>query len=255
MSPLDPDAPPVPGVDVFRPALATTWQWQLQGAINTTYDADLYDIDLFDVDASVIADLQAAGRRVICYFSAGSAEDFRPDFGQFESRDLGDTLDGFDDERHVDVRSANVHAIMLARLDLAVDKGCDGVEPDNVQSFADDNGLGFSATDQLAYNRFIANESHGRGLSVALKNGNLQADDLVDYFDFELNEQCHEFSECDVFDAFLTAGKPILNAEYRASLPDAQAGETQLCATAASEDIRTLILPIDLDDAFRISCD
>ena len=31
-----------------------------------------YDIDLFDVDAGVITDLQARGRIVICYFSAGT---------------------------------------------------------------------------------------------------------------------------------------------------------------------------------------
>ena len=26
----------------------STWHWQLQGAIDTTVDADAYDIDLFD---------------------------------------------------------------------------------------------------------------------------------------------------------------------------------------------------------------
>jgi len=254
VSPLDPAVLPMPGGNLYRPTVATTWQWQIQGTVNTSYDVELYDIDLFDVDASLISQLQGAGRRVICYFSAGSAEDFRSDFDQFEPRDLGKALDGFANELYVDVRSANVHNIMLARLDLAVDKGCDGVEPDNVQSFELDTGLSFDATDQLAFNRFIANESHARGLSVGLKNGNTQASQLVDYYDFELNEQCHEFGECDVFNVFLAAGKPVLNAEYRATLAEAQA-ETALCAQAVGENIRTLILPLDLDDSFRVSCE
>ena len=32
----------------YRPAVASTWQWQLVGAVNTDYAVDLYDIDLFD---------------------------------------------------------------------------------------------------------------------------------------------------------------------------------------------------------------
>lgn len=33
-----------------------------------------------------------------------------------------------------------VRAVMAARLDLAVQKGCDGVEPDNVQASANPCG-------------------------------------------------------------------------------------------------------------------
>ena len=60
---------------------------------------------------------------------------------------------------------------MLARLDLAQQRGCDGVEPDNVQSYDDDTGFELTAADQLAFNRRVADEAHARGLAVGLKNG------------------------------------------------------------------------------------
>src|SRR5262245_15557289 len=56
---------------VWAPHPGTSWQWQLQGTIDTSYNVEMYDIDLFDVPQSTIDGLHAAGRRVICYFSAG----------------------------------------------------------------------------------------------------------------------------------------------------------------------------------------
>ena len=111
---------------------ASTWQWQLQGELDTSADVDVYDIDVFDSEPSTIAGLQADGRTVICYFSAGSYESWRPDADEFDPTALGDTLDGFEDERWLDVREVSVRAVAEGRLDLAVDKGCDGIEPDNV---------------------------------------------------------------------------------------------------------------------------
>lgn len=62
------------------PSADDTWQWQLTGPLNTSYDVSVYDIDLFDTEASQIAALQAQGRSVVCYFSAGSSENWRADF-------------------------------------------------------------------------------------------------------------------------------------------------------------------------------
>jgi hypothetical protein len=42
--------------------------------ITCSIPADVFDIDLFDVPAPVLAALKARGRRIVCYFSAGSYE-------------------------------------------------------------------------------------------------------------------------------------------------------------------------------------
>ena len=248
------DPGPAPLVDGvwYRPNAASTWQWQLVDTINTAYTVDVYDIDLYNVSASEISALQGQGRAVICYFSAGSFEPFRPDAADFSAATIGKVLDGFEDENWLDIRQESVLAIMRKRLDLAVDKGCDGVEPDNVDGYQNDTGFPLTDTDQLIFNKKLANEAHMRGLSVGLKNDLDQISRLVLYFDFSVNEQCHEFTECEALLPFVQADKPVWNAEYKQDFVDAP---NLICPTSRSLNLRTLILPWDLDDSFRITCD
>lgn len=103
---------------------------------------------------------------------------------------------------------------MRARLNLAASKGCDGVEPDNVDGYQNNNGLGLTASDQLQYNRWLAAEAHKRNLSVGLKNDLDQVRQLVHNFDWALNEQCFEYAECDRLLPFVNAGKAVFGVEY-----------------------------------------
>ncbi|SDR72938.1 hypothetical protein SAMN05216271_0194 [Halopseudomonas sabulinigri] len=243
----------------YRPAVGVSWQWQLlvddEHPLNTAYEAELYNLDLFSTPATTISLLQAAGRRVVCYFSAGTYESYVADRNQFAARDVGQVLADWPDERWLDIRSPAVQRIMTERLDLAASKGCDAVEPDNVQGYLEDTGFALSAEHQLAYNRFIATEAHRRGLAVGLKNSLEQVAELVDYFDFSINEQCFQYKECQPLLAFIEAGKPVLNVEY----PDQHLAldahwVATLCAAANARQFSTLILPVELDDRFRIAC-
>jgi hypothetical protein len=249
--------PPTSAPNRWTPALADSWQWQLRGTLNTGYDVKVYDVDLFDTSSATIRALQQQGRAVVCYFSAGSSENWRPDFAEFLPADLGNALRGWAGERWLDTRSANVRRIMQARLDLAASKGCDGVEPDNMDAYAPDNqaGLPLDAATQLDYNRFIAREARARGLRVGLKNDTEQVAELARDFDFAVNEQCHALSECGVYAAFIQAGKPVFNAEYEADFVSNRNGaRDQLCAQARAAGLRTLVLPLELDDSLRIAC-
>jgi hypothetical protein len=245
---------PVTGGSWYKPAPLVTWQWQLLNTVNTGYAVEIYDVDLFDTSLATIQQLQAAGKRVICYFSAGSYENWRPDEADFTAASLGNNLDGWPGERWLDIRSDNVKTVMQARLDLAVQKGCDGVEPDNMDGYTNNPGFPLSANDQLAYNRFIANEAHDRNLSVGLKNDLDQIDALVDYYDFAVNEQCFEYSECDLLQPFIDAGKAVLNAEYLVIYVNNVSARNNLCVDASNRQFSTLVLPLDLDDSFRYSC-
>ncbi|MCH7683637.1 MAG: endo alpha-1,4 polygalactosaminidase, partial [Gemmatimonadetes bacterium] len=93
------------------------------------------------------------------------------------------------------------------------------------------------------------------GLAVALKNDLDQILDLIAYFDLSVNEQCHEFDECSLLQPFVTGGKAVFNAEYDSRFVSDAAVRDAMCATARAENLRTLILPLDLDDSFRFSCD
>lgn len=238
----------------WSPSVSDTWHWQLKGTIDTSYDVKIYDIDLFDVDATTIAALKRDGRRVVCYFSAGSSEDWRPDYRQFKASDMGKRLSDWKGERWLDIRSENVRKVMKQRLDRAVSKGCDGVEPDNVDGYANDTGFSLTAKDQLDYNTFIANEAHWRDLAVGLKNDVGQLAVLEPWFDFAVNEECNEQKECDGYAVFTSNQKPVLNAEYAAKYRT-PAGQRTLCAASGNAKLRTLVLAKELDNSYRYSCD
>ncbi len=246
--------PPAASIDWYQPSVLVSWQWQLQGNINTTYAVEIYDIDLFDTTDLLIQQLQVSNTKIICYFSGGSYEEWRIDANQFPTATLGNTLDGWEGEHWLDIRSDAVRNIILARLDLAKQKGCDGVEPDNMDGYTNNSGFNLSAADQLDFNRFIATESHARGLSVGLKNDLDQILDLVDYFDFVVNEQCFEYSECDLLAPFINRGKPVLNAEYKQNYVNDANARQALCNDSTARQFSSLILPLDLDDSFRLSC-
>jgi len=256
-APGDPAAvePPAgaPG-DWWRPPVDASWQWQLTGALDTSYEVDVYDIDLFDSPESAIAELHSDGRRVVCYFSAGSSENWRNDFDQFTADVQGEALDGWEGERWLDIRASSVVDIMIKRLDLAAGKGCDGVEPDNVQGHANDTGFDLTIDDQLAYNSALASAAHDRGLAIGLKNAAELIPPLVAKFDFSVNEECHEFAECDPYRAFVDAGKPVFNAEYADQFVDDPDAREELCRVSANEGFQTLVLPLELDNTFRHSC-
>lgn len=205
------DEPPA----IWQPAPGTTWQWQLTGDINTAWDVEMYDIDLFDAPPETIDELHEAGRIVICYFSAGSFEDWRPDANQFPKKVLGKALDDWPGERWLDIRQIeDLAPIMTARLDLAVAKKCDGVEPDNVDGYTNETGFPLDGDDQLAYNLWLAEEAHLRNLSIGLKNDLNQIVDLVESFDWALNEQCFEYDECELLLPFIEANKAVFGVEY-----------------------------------------
>jgi hypothetical protein len=206
----------------------------------------MYDIDLFDTPQQTIDELHAQGKTVICYFSAGSWEAWRPDADQF-SADIKGRSNGWPGEVWLDIRNLDqLGPIMQARLDMAVNKNCDGVDPDNVDGYTNNTGFPLSYQDQIAFNSWLASEAHQRGLSIGLKNDLDQIEDLVNDFDWALNEQCFQYNECDLLLPFIHAGKAVFGIEYN--------GDTrQFCAQANRMGFDTLYKNLDLD-AWRVDC-
>lgn len=238
---------PVECDDCWLPELETSWQWQLQGRIDTSFDVQMYDVDAFDVSARLVGRLRDEGRAVVCYVSAGSWEEWRPDAGEFPKEVLGRALDGWPGERWLDVRRLRVLApIMKARMDLCVDKGFEGIEFDNVDGYSNRTGFPLTADDQLGYDVWLANQAHRRGLSVALKNDLEQVEDLLPYFDYALNEECFTYDECDLLTAFVDAGKAVFGVEY-------ELDTDEFCPQANDLDFNFLKKKLSLR-AWRIAC-
>ncbi|MGE3623424.1 MAG: endo alpha-1,4 polygalactosaminidase [Bdellovibrionales bacterium] len=243
---------------IWKPALNSSWQWQLNGTLQipaprvTTFlgtasaPATVYDTDLFDTSAAQVNAIHAQGARAICYFSAGSYENWRPDAGSFPATIRGKS-NGWAGENWLDIRQLNIlRPIMAARLDLCKQKGFDAAEPDNMDGYANKTGFPLTAQDQINYNILIAQLAHERGLSVGLKNDGAQVDALLPYFDWALNEQCFQFNECAYLSKFVAAGKAAFQVEY--SLAPAN-----FCAKANSMNINAMRKGLDLDVA-RTPC-
>jgi len=175
----------------------------------------MFDIDLFDNEASTVEALHAKGSKVVCYLSAGSWEDWRPDANEILVIARGRDLDDWPGEKWLDIRRLDLLTpVMEARLDLCRSKGFDGVEFDNVDGYANETGFPLTYQDQLRYNMFLANAARSRGLTPGLKNDLDQIPDLLPHFDWALSEQCFEYSECDALNAFVRAGKAVFVVEY-----------------------------------------
>lgn len=213
-----PDAVPCAGPACWDPEpTMEPWQWQLQGGIDLSVPAPVYDIDI-DNPANVVDRIHAQGDRAICYVSVGTHEPFRDDANRFPRRVLGKRLARFEDERWLDIRKLEVlRPIMEARFDHCREKGFDAVEPDVVDGYQNRTGFRLKARHQLAYNAWVANAVHERGMAVGLKNDLGQVERLLPYFDFAVNEQCFQYHECGKLDPFIAAGKPVFGAEYRLS--------------------------------------
>ena len=161
---------------------------------------------------------------------------------------MGETLEGWADEKWLDVSNYQKFSdIMEARLDLAVEKNCDGVEPDNMDGYSNDNGFDLSYEDQVVYSKWIADESHKKNLSVGLKNGLEQVEDVIDYFDFAVNEQCFEYEECEELLPFIEEEKAVFGVEYELET-------SEFCEEANEMLFSWLKMDYDLNGG-RISCD
>jgi hypothetical protein len=230
------------GID-GTPQAGDSFQWQLTGyPPDLSVDAETYDLDLFDVPDAAIEELHDRGVTVACYFSAGTYEDFREDAEGFPEDTRGEPLPDFSDERWLDVRRIDDLApVIEARLDRCAERGFDAVELDNVDAYANESGFPLTADDQLAFNRWLADESRERGLAPGLKGTVELAPQLVDDFDWALVEQCIQYEECDGFQPFVDAGKAVFVVEYEGT-------REEVCGAAADLEGMTVVLAdLDLD--------
>ena len=233
-----------PSTTWWKPAKGAAWQIQLSTPVDLTVDAPIYDIDGADNTAAVVQQLHVLGRKVICYIDVGGAESYRDDYSMIPASALGNTVDGWPDERWIDVRQiAALTPVMSARMDMCRSKGFDAVDPDMMEAYAADSGFPITYQDQLTFNRWIADLAHQRGMGVALKQDIDQVKDLWPYFDFAVNEQCAQYDECNLYaNTFLSAGKAVFEIEYSVS-PD------RFCPYARSVGIYALKKNLSLNAA------
>lgn len=232
---------------IWRPAVGTTWQWQLTGRVDTSVAAAVFDIDGQLTPRSTIRALRSKGRRLICYVDAGAWESYRPDAAAFPRALLGRPVDGWPDERWLDVRKrSQLLPLIDARVRQCRRKGFHAVEFDMVDGYANRTGFPITAAQQVAYNQALAHLAHRRGMSAGLKNAPELVTRLVGDFDFAIVEECVRFGECRAFVPFIRAGKAVLHVEYTGS-------PQRVCAAARRYGFSSMRKRLDLG-AYREPC-
>ncbi len=200
----------------WKPKPGQTFQVQYDGEIDLSVDVDIISLDLFETSIEDIKHLHNRGIKVLCYLNAGAWEKWRPDRDDFPKRALGFNYRGWPGERWLDIRQMDgLTPILEARLDLCLNKGFDGVEPDNLDGYANATGFRITADDQIHFNRWLARSAHERGLGIGLKNDPDQAQILLDDFDWITTENCFKQNWCEQASVFVQAGKPVFAIEYR----------------------------------------
>jgi len=229
--------------EYWKPSAGVSWQWQLTGTIDETVNASVYDIDGFDNDESVVKALHAQGRKVICYLSVGSFEDWRPDAKSFPAAVLGNEYPGWPGERFVDIRAKALRDVMAARFDLCKQKGFDGIEPDNMDVYSAKSGFPLTETDGIDYANWLASEAHARGLNIGQKNAPEIAAQLEPVFDWVLTEDCYDQSWCADVSVYVDHDKPVFMSEYTDTKVDFKAA----CSWGVPKKYSPILKGRDLD--------
>jgi hypothetical protein len=236
---------------IWAPTPGQQWQWMLSAvpsAANLAADPSIraWDVDGADASASTVAAIHAAGAGAVCYFSAGTWENWRSDAAKFPTSVQG-RGNGWPGEMWLDIRAiSTLEPLMVARMQACKTKGFDAVEPDNVDGFSNSTGFPLTSADQLAYNRMLANDAHALGLGVALKNDVEQVPTLAPSFDWMVNEECYAYNECAPYAAVRATGKAVWIVEY-------ETDTTSFCPKALASGFDAMWKKLALDYA-RTGC-
>jgi hypothetical protein len=203
-----------------KPPATASWQVVLQSSIEVRAEAgvDVYDIDIDSSDAT-FQSLLDANKYIVCYFSAGTSEDWRSDVGCFNhhlgTQDYGCNFGGdFPDEFWLNTSSIKVRRIMQTRIQYAKDRNCSAIDPDNIDGYSNPNGIGATPADAIDYIKFLSREARSRGMGLGLKNSLDIVPDVTSYVDFAVNEQCIQYNECNKYNALFSSSLPVFNIEY-----------------------------------------
>lgn len=234
------------GAPAIAIAQNVSWQYQLTGQVDLDADVQLLVIDLFALDTARIVALHQQDKVVIAYLSAGTFEPFRADADAFPASAIGNPLASYPDEAWLDVRHPEVRALMAARLDVARDRGFDGILPTNLSGYRSDTGFELTAADQRAYSAWLADETHARGMLIGMAGDFDHAPQLIDRFDWAVHYGCIARGDCDDLDLFAERGKPVLDVET-------QGEPAEICATGEQLGINVLLKRPQFD-AYRVGC-
>lgn len=110
------------------------------------------------------------------------------------------------------------------------------------------NGLNLKEADTIEYLKFLATYADSLGLKIGLKNSLSIVPALTSVMSFAVNEECGKFGECNQYDNFIKAGKPVYHIEYIAKVPTITNDERKIsCQSAGLTGFSTVMKNMTLN--------
>eukprot|EP00833_Pecoramyces_ruminatium_P015374 jgi/Orpsp1_1/1189406/evm.model.d7180000071834.1 len=204
----------------WKPTPGTTWNYVLGHDVDISLEkAQVVDIDVRK-SAEKIKNLHNAGIKVICYFSAGTLEDFRDDYDKYMKVEglVKNVYDDWPDERWLDFRVEGIKPLIKNRMKVAVSKNCDGIEVDNLDAYQMDEVKKWkkpiTKEETITFVKWLGTTAHSLGISIGLKNVPGILNEVSNYYDFAINEDCVNHNECYLYNNFLKSGKAVFGVTY-----------------------------------------
>lgn len=222
MAACRPDAAP-PGAPTGWPAASARhwrWQWQLDGVLDPTVEAEVFVLDPVATTAAQTTELRSRNRRLICQVYVGSVHPDDPDASRYPAQVRGATSTGTG-RSWLDVRRwETLRPVLADRFRLCRGKGFAAVVIADADGYDKRSGFPLEFDDQLAFNRRVAALARSLGLSPGLLGALAQVAALAPDFDFAVNEECVRLKNCAKLLPFADAGKPVFHVEYTGATLD-----------------------------------
>ncbi len=230
--------------------------------------------------SKIVSQLHAADKYSVCYIEAGAQQD-EPDQSHFVAADYTNgpaqttEMQGWPGEYWFNTlgfsgwtpahqaysgstadqaAAANIAAGMAQRIAGCKTEGQDAIEPDDLDGYtnpsqtgAGGGGWGLTQAAAEGYEQWLAYTAHTDGLAIFQKNDPANSSANVGTYDGMIIEECNAYDDPCAGSGgdgtpYLSAGKPVLNAEYT------QDGETtsKFCASDTAAGISGALFDVDL---------
>jgi uncharacterized protein (TIGR01370 family) len=204
--------------DYYHPKIGDNFEWRLDSIgldEVSQYNCKIIDIDAFSASKELIDAFHKRGIKVIAYISVGTIEKYRDDSYLLPSDIIGNIYPAWPDERFLNIREINkIRPFITSRFDMIKAKGFDGIEPDNLDGYNEDNGFSLTLEDTKIFCEWIISEAHNRGLSIGQKNTEELVPLMYNKFDWALTEDIFDANIENNYRLYISAGKPVFSAEY-----------------------------------------
>ncbi|MEO0394292.1 MAG: endo alpha-1,4 polygalactosaminidase [Pseudomonadota bacterium] len=221
----------VPVQSRWQPAPDAKFDLQFATPMQLQRQVDFLVLDLADALPNEVDTLVGNGTAAVCYFNGGSVNTQDDDFDLVEPLVVGRSLTTDPQERWLDIRRLDdVAGLVRGRLDRCLDKGFQAALVGNLENFLFRSGFPVGQRQQIAFNKFIADEAHARGLAIGMWNSRSQIAPLSSDYDFIVVSGCFTDGWCNETQPFIDNGKPAFLVEFaegdRSDVEFCQANQT-----------------------------